>query len=535
MKKHSTVKGFAVLSAATMTVKVLSLLYIPILLAILGDYGNGIYAIANNIFVFIYIITNSGLPSAISKIVSELIAEENYKDALRAFRLSRALLMTAGFILSIVLVFIAKPLTNAIHSPKSYLAVLAISPTIFFSSINSSYRGYFQGRRNMTPTAVSQVLEQIVNTIFTLLLAYLLLFKGIIYACAGGAFATALASICASAFLVHTYHKNKESAITVYHQSGVKRHTTKKLITRILFYSVPLTVCAALQAAGNLIDIWNTKSRLLYAGFSEFDSTVLFNYLNKYTQLINVPNSLIISLSVALMPAIAAAFILKDMTNVRQNIHTAFRICFTLTIPAAVGLSVLSYPLYETMKLRGGSFLLLFGAYVVIIMSCVQIFNTILQGVGKFYVVLFFLSMGIAAKIGANYILIGNKGINILGAIFGNYLYYGIPLLLHTIFMNKVLKIKINIFKHAVKPAMASIIMGAAVFSSFFVLHTVFMLFVNRYLSFAIPMIGSVILGMYTYLFALVYVKGITANDLNRMPSKLRKMIPKQLLLKISH
>lgn len=531
MKKQSTVKGFVVLSSATIIVKILSLLYIPILLSILGDYGNGIYAIANSIFVFIYIITNSGLPSAISKIVSELIAEGNYKDAVRAFKLSRAILLFTGLMLSILLVLIAKPLTVYIKYPQAYLAVLAISPTVFFTSLSSCYRGYFQGRGNMTPTAVSNILEQVINTVFTLLLAYLLLSKGTEYACAGGTFATAIAAFSASLFLIYVYQRNKEYQVRWLQGEGVKRHTVRQLIARILYYSLPLTASAALVSAGNLIDIWNTKSRLLFAGFSQFDSTVLFNYLNKYTQLINVPISLIISLNMALMPDIAASYIVKDIKAVKNSINMAFRICFMLAIPAAVGLSILSHPLYQTMKLRGGYYLLLYGAYAVILMSCVQVYNTILQGIGKFYVVLVFLIVGIGAKIGTNYILIGNKGINIMGAIVGNYLYYGIPLMLQMIFMKKILKFRVNILKHAVKPAIASAAMGIAVRLCYLAMHAVLITLVSEYLSYAIPTITAAVVGVYTYLFALAFVKGITDNDINRVPSRLKKLLPRRLFL----
>lgn len=533
MKKQSTVGGFAVLSTATLIVKILSLLYIPVLLAIISDYGFGIYSAANNIFVLIYAVTNSGLPSAISKLVSELTAVGNYKDALRAFRLTRTILISTGIVLSVVLFLSSRMLASATKYPQAAMAVAAISPTIFFSSITSTYRGYFQGRRNMYPTAISQVLEQVVNLTFTITLAYMLLNKGVEYACAGGTFATAIAAMAASMYLFLTYRKNKEYRIYKLHNPEAERHTTKELILKIVHYSVPLTLCVALQYAGNLVDMWNTKSRLIFAGFDEKTATELFSFLSKYTQLINVPNSVITSLAVALMPTIAAAYALRSHNEVRENVNMAFRICFMISIPSAVGLSFLSTAIFQSLKIRGGSYLMYYGSFAVILMSCVQIFNTILQGVGKLYVVIFFLLAGITAKILTNYYLIGIYSINILGAIAGNYLYFLIPLVLHVIFINKFLKIRVNLFKHALKPLEASIVMGAAVYICYNLLHLGIMYLNDGYISYALPLAISVFVGMYVYIYSLALFKGITQRDIETLPSRARRMIPSSIRKKI--
>ena len=121
----------------------------------------------------------------------------------------------------------------------------------------------------MVPTAISQVLEQLVNIFFTLLLAYLLIKKGLPAACAGGSFATSLAAIVAAIFLIFMYKHYNESRIVKYHDVNVKRYTNFELIKKILNYSIPLTVYQALFYIGNLIDVGNTHSRLMHAGFSD--------------------------------------------------------------------------------------------------------------------------------------------------------------------------------------------------------------------------------------------------------------------------
>ena len=147
MKKQSTMGGFAILSSAVFIVKILSLMYIPFLLHILGGVGYGIYSAAYQVFILIFAVTTSGLPQAISKIVSELIATGNYKDAVKAFKISRFLLLLAGILMSLILLIASWPITKLIGNSRSYWAVLALCPTIIFASITSSYRGYFQGRK----------------------------------------------------------------------------------------------------------------------------------------------------------------------------------------------------------------------------------------------------------------------------------------------------------------------------------------------------------------------------------------------------
>lgn len=534
MKEQSTGKGVAVLSAAAILIKVISLLYIPFLLAIIGDVGNSIYQRAYSIFALIYAITTTGLPQAISKIVSELIAVENYKDAVKAFRLSRFIAMVMGAIMAGLLAIFAKKLTIMMNFDRSYLAVLALAPTIFFSSTTAAYRGYFQGRRNMTPTAKSQVLEQVINVIFTLSLSAYFLRYSLEAACAGGTFATTIAAIFASGFLIFLYRKERENRIVRFHNPESKRLSNKKIVKKILEYSIPMTICAAMQYAGAIVDAWNTKSRLIYAGFTDVKSDILYSYLTKYQQFIYVPITLIAQLTVTIIPAIAAAAIVKNKEKVEGNINFAFRFCFMVSVPSAVGLSLLSSHIYKLLGYGNGSKLLLYGAIAVIPMACTQTFSAILQGLGKLYVVVYFLMAGIIGKILTNYFLISIPSINIMGALIGNLVCYIIPVILDNILLTRVLKIKVNVLKYAIKPLSASLIMGAAVYIVYAIFSKILLL-TGNYLSNAISTMASIIIGVYVYFYVMVVTKGINEEDINVLPQRLRKIIPKSLKNKLSN
>lgn len=531
MKKQSLTKGFAVLSAASIIVKIMSLLYIPVLIAIIGEEGNGIYAAANQVYVFIYVIVNSGIPVAISKSISELTAMENYKDALRTFKIARSYLILLGLVLGILMFITAKPVSMWLHFDKSFLAIAALSPTLFITAVVSSYRGYFQGYGNMTPTAVSQVIEQIVNIIFTILFTSLLMRISVQAACAGATVGTSLGALAAGIYLIYTFNRNK-----TYHRlektRGIKARALpyKHLANKLLEYSIPITICVAAQYAGNLIDLWNTKGRLLAAGFEDQQATIMYSYLSKYQQLMNAPISIAAALAAAIFPIISAAVVLNDTEQVERKTNYAFRLCFLIAIPSAIGFSVLSGPIYSILKYGGGHELMMFGSVVLVFASISQIQTSILQGAGRLYRATFYLLLGIVAKIVVNYFLIGISVINVKGAIIGSIVGFSIPILLNTIEIKKHVGANINLFKQAAKPFISSVIMGMAVWIVHKAFYFALVLMLGNYVANALATVISVLAGVVVFMFVMIFVKGITKEDLADMPTKLRTIIPKKVL-----
>jgi stage V sporulation protein B len=534
MREQSTTKGFAVLSAASMMVKVLSLLYIPFLMLIIGDEGYGIYGAAYQVYVFIFVITNAGIPVAISKLISELIAVKNYRDAVKSFKIARFMLLIIGIVMTLVMLVFAGPLANAVHYQKAYLSLLTLAPAIFFTSIASAYRGYFQGRGNMTPTAISQVLEQGMNTVFSLVFAAYLMKYGVIAGCAGGTIGTAIGALVSSLFLMFYYEKNKKFRVPKgYFNEEIKRIPTKKLVGKIIKYGFPITLCVGMTYAGNIVDVYNTKVRLMAGGFSDKDATILFGYLTKYQQLLNVPIAIISSLAMAILPAISAATTVGNKELVREKINYAFRLCFLIAVPCAVGLAVLSDPIFRTLKFRGGSYIMTYGGVVLVLMSVMQIQTTILQSVGKLYTATLYSVLGIVCKIVTNYFLIAMPKVNILGAIAGSVLGFLIPIILNGIIIRRTLGVKFGLISHAFKPFLASTVMGSLIFGIYYIFHTMLGLvkrgyFINAFLTIAITSIGALV-----YLFALVIIGGITQRDLRNMPTKATRLIPRFIINRI--
>ncbi len=229
---------------------------------------------------------------------------------------------------------------------------------------------------------------------------------------------------------------------------------------KIIHYGLPITLCVGMNSAGTLVDVYNTKARLMVAGFNEVNATVLYGYLAKYQQLINVPIAIISSLSMAVLPVIAGAAAKGNKKQVKSNINYAFRSCFLIAIPAAVGLGFLADPIYKMLHIGGGVEIMRYGVIVLVLMAVAQIQTTILQSIGKLYAATLYSVIGICFKIFTNYVLIANPSINVMGAIYGSAVGFLIPIILNHRMIKKSLNVKFNIITPAIKPFIAAQIMG---------------------------------------------------------------------------
>jgi len=535
-KGQSTTKGFAILSSATLMVKLLSLLYVPFLSKILGIRGYGIYSSAYVVFVYMYVLTNAGIPVAISKMVSELIATGNYKDAVRTFKIARFLLLILGMVMAILMLLFARPLANRTADPTARLAIMALAPTILISSVLSAYRGYFQGRGNMTPTAISQVLEQIANTVFSLVFAMCFIKYGLAAGAAGGTIGTSVGALVAVVYMIYYYEENKIFRVPKgYSQLNIKRFTTKKIIRKLLGYAVPMTICLGLQQAGTVIDLLLVQARMLDSGITTSMTTTLWGVLSEYTTLINVPIAIISSLAITILPSISSLMALKDKKAVRSKIDYAFRLCLLVATPSAVGLAVLAKPLIYFIQYDPRvSKLLIYGSVVIMLMAVVSIQTSILQGLGKLYLVTIYAVLALMGKIVVNYIFVGMPNINVLGAIMANAVSFAILLILNQITINKVLKIKINLLNHAIKPIIASGVMAVVARIMYFNFdYNLSYIIKKEYYANAMGVVIAICFAMVTYFWVLVLVGGVTKEDLAVFPSKIRRIIPNFIIYRI--
>ena len=531
-KTNSFVKQATILAGASFFVRFLGFLYRLPLTNLIGDEGNGIYSAGFYLYNFFLVMSSAGLPVAISKIISENIALGRYKNANKVFKVALIISSISGLFFSLVMFFSAKWFSNVINSPKSYYTILTLSPTVFIVSLISVFRGYFQGFGTTTKTAISQIIEQIFNAIFSILLAYLLVDFGIEFGAAGATFATGIGAFFGLIYILYSYLFNKKKYIKIIKTQNTnnKIQSFKKICKIIIKTAIPIIAGTAIFSITNLIDMQMVNTRLKYSNaFSDEQITSLYGQLTgKYVTLTTLPVSISTAIATAVIPSISSSFIKKEGLNLKRKILTSLRLTMIISIPASVGMGVLSNQILELLfpNYSEGAALLKAGALSIIFLALYQILTGILQGIGKLSVPAINAFIGAIFKIILNYFLIAIPSINVIGSIIGTTVCYIVASILNILALKKSTKIKISFKNILIKPLIASLFMGI---SCFFVYK--FLFFISNINS--ISTIITIFISMFIYIICLGLLKGFKRNDLKLVPlgSKFIKILDKFNLL----
>jgi len=514
-KKDSFLKGALILAAAGFVVKVLGAMYRIPLARLIKDEGMGLYQMAYPIYLILLSISTAGLPTAISKMVSEDVALGRFKNAYRIFIVSMAVLAGVGICLTIVLAFGAEWLAVEVYkNPKAFYPIISIAPAIFFVSIMSCFRGFFQGLQDMTPSAISQIVEQIGRVVAVFILADLLLPYGVEYAAAGAAFGPVVGAVVGLIVLVMVYYNRKRSLIKKVHlDEGGNLESFAHIINRLFWFAVPITLGGLISPIMSMADAAIVSSRLQDAGFSVKRATELFGQLTGMAvPLINLPVVVTTALSASLVPAISEAVVLKNRPMVAERAETGMRMSVIFGLPSAVGMYVLAKPitilLYNNVEAGVSLEILSWG---VIFLALTQTTTGILQGIGKTMIPVKNMLIGAAIKISINYFLTGIPSINIKGAALGTVIGYLVPSILNYTAVVSWTGLGIDLNYMVIKPAFAAGLMGVGVYLA----HGKFMAFgltQNK------ATILAIALGAAIYSIVLIAIGGIKKKDLELLP-----------------
>lgn len=527
-KQEQTVtRGLTVLSLSKLLSRVMGFIYWPLLTIIIGNEGNGIYAAGYQIYVTIYLVTTTGIPIAIAKSISELRAVGKYKDAQAVFKISAILVGILGTIGFLIMFIFENQLATMLKSKDSALSILMLSPTVLFASMAAVFRGYFQGHKNMTPTAVSEVVEQIFNMVFTLTFAFLWIPKGIAWGSAGATVGTTLGAVVSVVYLAFIFVRAC-SILPEEEKNNRRTRSNRSLIKKILRYAVPISLGSVCTNIGFLVDIMNTKGRLLAAGFDEKQANILFGILStQYQKLINIPLTISIALGLAIIPALSSLLAQKQYKQLHQKMTEAFRFILMVTIPASLVLAVLGQPIISILfpAHPEGADLLMVGASSLIFISVVQLQTAILQSVGKTYLPPVTMVLGIIVKIGVNYWLIAIPNINIKGAVIGTIVCYCFVMILNGMYIAKYTQWHI---RRAVvgKPIVASIVMGFGVYYTYILIDYLLNLVLPKhYIANFIATAFAAVIGVGIYGIVMIYIRGIKKRDIQRLPNAISNKI----------
>lgn len=460
-KTESFVLGAAILTAASIIVKIIGAFYKIPLGMLLGPVGMADFSVAYNIYALLFVISTAGVPSAVSKLVSENEAKGNTGDMLRTYRVAYVMFALIGIAGFSAMFFFSEEISVAMGNPAAGLAVRAVSPAVLLVTLSAINRGYFQGRSDMVPTAVSEVVEAFGKLIAGLGCAWYFKKSGFEenVVAAGAVMGVSIGALLSFLWLSLCGDKKGEkrncAKIGMY-------ETAKKLI----LIAVPITAGAAVMSLANVIDGAMCLNLLQKAGMTEYRSKWLFGAYTYATCIFNLPTGIITTLSVSLIPALSALSAKCEAVKLDRVANSGILAAMLVAFPATAGIAAMSR---EIMNLLYGasvgyecaevsSRLLQILSLAIIPLSIVTVTNAIHQSLGNPMIPLRSMAMGSAFKLMSNFMLVGRQKINIYGAALSTVLCYLIIAVMNVTSLRKYSYLEINIFKNFIKPMVISMV-----------------------------------------------------------------------------
>lgn len=526
MGKNATgfLKGATILTAAGILSRLLGVFYKVPLYALVGNYGNGLISNATTIYTVLLMVSTVGVPVAISKMISESLAADDYRRVQSVFKISSRLLVIVGGLATAFLLFGGRWLIGvAGWEEETYAALMAIAPLPLIISICSTFRGYFQGFQIMIPTAVSQIFEQLVRVVAGTLLCWLCISRGLgVGMASGGAvMGSTLGGVVAVVILLFFYRSFRPEVVEkLALQPEMAAPKDKTILKRLVLIAIPVTLTSAIVAVFSLIDSMIYVGRLGVAGVDGVTATSMWGDLANADTLINIPLVVSGNLGVAMIPAISQSFAVRDRRGVREKIDVAIRVILLVALPICFGLSALAQPIFDTLFPASpyGPGILSTYAFATIFMMLSNTFQSILQSIDRFRVPLINLGAAVIIRFLTAYIFMAIPALNIYGIVLSNIITFAFLTVVNYYFVKEFTKIKMDWKKAAAKPLFASVIMAFAVVGVYTLLKLPLGDFIYTRIGAFLAIIVGLVVGIGSYGIIMILIGGISEEEIAFIP-----------------
>ena len=540
-KKQNFLQGAALLAIATAIVKLIGAFYkLPLNMAI-GAEGYSYFTTAYDIYSVMLLISTAGLPVAVSRMISQASTLEHYTRMRKIFRTSLVMFAIMGALTSVLMIFGAKPLANIMNQPDAWISIACLGPCGILICLMSAYRGYFNGQGNMVPTSVTQVIEAFIKLVVGLALAFLLIrMTGNVAMAAGGAIlGVTMGSAVALVYMLAKFRPAYKSLPVTHEDPGSTRDTVKELLT----IAIPITIGSAGLQLLTVIESGLYMDRLVYliesgqymshmvggAVTAQKAAATLKGLYNMTQTIFNMPCAFIIPIAVSVLPAVTSFLTLGDHKGVRETEESAARITGLLSLPCAVGLTVLARPImallggYEGEQLELSAQFMAIQGITVFLYAIIQYTNALLQSHGYVNVpVINMLSSGVVRLV-LVYVIVGNPNLGLMGAPLGAFIGYLLIAVLNLIAIQRKVEQKPKLLKNLLRPAMPALVMGVVVFFCYKALVGVLGIDGSRVILAGAP----IAVGVVVYFVCVVLMKSITREDCLLLPKgeKIAKLL----------
>ena len=519
---NSFMKNVVILICSQLLIKVLGLIYKLVITNIegFGDAGLGYYSAGYQIYSLLLTLSSIGIPSVISKLVSERIAIGDTKGAQRIFKVAFRFFTTLGLVLSIGLYFGSDFIaTNILNVPDVAYVMKVLSPAIVFVAMSAVFRGYFSGQQNMQPTSVSQTLEQFLNCVLSITFVYACIGKDTYIMAAAGNLSTTFAIVLTFIYLFIYYKKRKlDTSKSI--ESPEKNKTNKQLLKTILGISIPITVSSLISVISGVIDTATVSNcmQIAYSGIESSKEALeqiamsATGILSKVDTLVSFPLAINLAFSTALVPAISEALAKKDKETASRRLSFSFFASLIIVLPCAIGFISLAQPIlsmiYPTASDGAGVFQI--ASVSMILTALSQTMTGGLYGVNQSKIPAIAAGIGAVIKFILNMILISNPNINIYGASISSFVYQVIVFIICYRVLNSHVNMHIKLKTHIIKPVISAVGMGIIVYMGYNIIH--------MFLGNTISTLLAICLGAISYVLLILFTKTLSKEDIMMIP-----------------
>ena len=578
-KPNTFFGGAAILAMGILVVKVIGLFYKIPLVNIIGSEGSADFNNAYNIYSVLLTISTAGLPVAVSKMVSEANALGRQNQVHKVFRLSLAAFLTLGVVSFLIMYFGSEQLAGMMHDSLAAAGIRALAPAVICVGCLSAFRGYAQGHGNMTPTAVSQILEALCKLVIGLGLAYWLVRAGqpSHVAAAGAITGVTVGTILALAYMIFNFVSTR---MREEKDTQDAPDSARRILSTLMKIAIPITISSSMVGFVTVIDSALVQGQIQKVLISDPDSWALYqqvvdfapleaardawqqavssgaaaeavsqlygavelaaenisrslygNYSGALT-IYNLPLSLMAAITASVIAAVSAALARRDRRGAARITGSALRITALLAFPMGVGLFVLGTPIIrlifpELDASVAGPLLSTLGIasiFVCLMLVC----NSVLQAHGFINLPVVIMALGGVVKIVTNYNLVAVPTIGISGAPVGNVLCFGLCMVLDLVVIARVIHGRPDYLPLLAKPAAAAGVMGLGAWAVYGLL--------SKLLSYeevtqagetiqtlgktgnGIAVMGAILIAVIIYAVLVVALRAISREDLSLMP-----------------
>lgn len=511
---------------------------------ILGDEGQGLYGCAFSVYNIALLLTSYSLPLAVSKLVSARVSKKEYKNASKIFKSALIFAIISGALVGIIVFVFADFIAGNVMSLQlSAYALKVLAPGLFIVAVMGVVRGFFQGMGTMVPTAFSQILEQIVNAIVSIIGASYLLEMGkkaaetknnaslpYAYGAAGGTLGTVSGALFGLVFLLVVF-----GMFYPKFQRKVLRDQTEDIesygeIYKILLLTIaPVILSTAIYNISETIDLGVFGKIMEAQGHKEKEITELVGmFTGKYNTLINIPLAIANALGAALIPSLTATVATGSRKQINKKINTVIRFVMLIAIPCMVGFMVMAEPILDLLysgNIEIPARMLQIGAITVVFYCLSTVTNAILQGINKMTTPVKHGAVSLAVHLVSVFIMLVIFKWKVYALVAGNIVFSLCMCILNSLALKRATKYQQELTRTFIIPAEAAIIMGVITFAANFI--------IGKFAPKPITTIIAILIAVAAYGISLLKLGALISDEIVALPkgAQIYKLLQKLHLI----